>query len=85
MKQDGHDTYQEYTATFFCICSAGFVERGHLRPGGLSFRRRLLASSLPVAGSTVSTVGMDPLFRRLRGVLSDASGPKGSFRSKQAG
>ena len=41
--------------------------------------------SLPVAGSTVSTVGTDPLFRRLRGVLSDASGPKGSFRSKQAG
>ena len=40
---------------------------------------------LPVAGSTVSTVGMDPLFRRLRGVLSAASGPKGSFRLKQAG
>ena len=40
---------------------------------------------LPVAGSTVSTVGTDPLFRRLRGVLSDASVPKGSFRSKQAG
>ena len=33
----------------------------------------------------LSTVGTDPLFRRLRGVLSDASGPKGSFRSKQAG
>ena len=41
--------------------------------------------SLPVAGSTVSTVGTDPLFRRFRGVLSAASGPKGSFRSKQAG
>ena len=39
--------------------------------------------SLPVAGTTVSTVGTDPLFRRLRGVLSDASGPKDSFRSKQ--
>ena len=35
---------------------------------------------LPVAGSTVSTVGTDPLFRRLRGVLSAAPGPKGSFR-----
>ena len=41
--------------------------------------------SLPVAGSTVSTVSTDPPFRRLRGVLSDALGPKGSFRSKQAG
>ena len=28
----------------------------------------------------MSTVGMDPLFRRLRGVLSAAPGPKGSFR-----
>ena len=34
----------------------------------------------------MSTVGMDPLFRRLRGVLLAASGPKGSFaRSKLAG
>ena len=70
---------------FFRICPAGFVERGHLRLVSLSFRRRSLASSLPVAGSTVSTVETDPLFRRLRGVLSDASGLKGSFRSKQAG
>ena len=37
------------------------MEIGHLRLVSLSFRRRSLASSLPVAGSTVSTVGMDPL------------------------
>ena len=41
--------------------------------------------SLTVAGSTVSTVGTDPLFRRLQGILTAAPGPKGSFRSKQAG
>ena len=40
--------------------------------------------SLLVVGSTVLTVGTDPLFRRLRGVLSAALGPKGSFCSKQA-
>ena len=46
MKQDGHDTYQEYTVTVFRICPAGFVERGHLilRPVGLSFRRRSLVT-----------------------------------------
>ena len=34
---------------------------------------------LPVAGSTVSTVGMDSLFRKLRGVLLAASVPKVAF------
>ena len=46
MKQDGHDTYQEYTVTFFRICPAGLVERGHLilHPVGLSFCRRSLVT-----------------------------------------
>ena len=84
MKQDGHDTYQESTVTVFLYLSCRVRGERHLilRPVDLS---SVEDRSLPVAGSTVSTVGMDPLFRRLRGVLSDASGPKGSFRSKQAG
>ena len=69
---------------FVRIYPAGFVERGRLilRPVGLSFRRRSLVTCRRFY---CVTVGRDPLFRRLRGVLSDASGPKGSFRSKQAG
>ena len=39
--------------------------------------------SLPVAGSTVSTVGTDPLFRRLQDALSDASGPSKLAESVQ--
>ena len=83
MKQDGHDTYQEYTVTFVSVLQGTWRE-------AISFYVQLVCHSiedrlLPVAGSTVSTVSMDPLFRRLQGVLSDTSGPKGSFCSKQAG
>ena len=84
MKQDGHDTYQESTVTVFLYLSCRVRGERHLilRPVDLS---SVEDRSLPVAGSTVSTVGMDPLFRRLRGVLSAAPGPKVAFaRSKLA-
>ena len=85
MKQDGHDTYQKCTVTLFFVS----VLQGSWREAILFYVQLVCHSvedrSLPVAGSTVSTFGTDPLFRRLRGVLSDASGPKDSFRLKQPG
>ena len=66
---------------YFCICPAGFVVRGLCPVDLMSVEDH----SLTVAGPTVSTVGNDPLFRRLRDILTTAPGPKGSFCSKQAG